>query len=148
MLSHYHGAHYLGLRGSNLDYGKAIAEDIEIDEFPSMEQAKTLARESQISNDAEKTRKRTLEKLNELCKEFKSLIEENKKLKSVDILPESAFEVDVDLLEIMKKKNNSWNIRCLVDDLFVPSSKQPSVIYSRLTDFWRCCDDLENNLNL
>ena len=59
---------------------------------------------SQISNDAEKTRKRTLEKLNELRKEFKSLIEENKKLKSVDILPESAFEVDVDLLEIMKKK--------------------------------------------
>ena len=93
-----------GLRESNLDYGKAIAEDIEIDEFPSMEQAKTLARESQISNDAEKTRKRTLEKLNELRKEFKSLIEANKKLKSVDILPESAFEVDVDLLEIMKKK--------------------------------------------
>ena len=27
------------------------------------------------------------------------------------------------------------NIRLLVDDLFVPSSKQPSVIYCRLTDF-------------
>ena len=28
-----------------------------------------------------------------------------------------------------------WNIRLLVDNLFVPSSKQPSVIYCRLTDF-------------
>ena len=33
------------------------------------------------------------------------------------------------------KKNNAWNIRLLVDDLFVPLSKQPSVIYCRLTDF-------------
>ena len=33
------------------------------------------------------------------------------------------------------KKNNTWNIRLLVDDSFVPSSKQPSVIYCRLTDF-------------
>ena len=33
------------------------------------------------------------------------------------------------------KKNNAWNIRLLVDDSFVPSSKQPSVIYCRLTDF-------------
>ena len=33
------------------------------------------------------------------------------------------------------KKDNTWNIRLLVDDLFVPSSKQPSVIYSRLTVF-------------
>jgi hypothetical protein len=33
------------------------------------------------------------------------------------------------------KKDNPWNIRLLVDDLFVPSSKQPSVIYCRLTDF-------------
>ena len=33
------------------------------------------------------------------------------------------------------KENNTWNIRLLVDDLFVPSSKQPSVIYCRLTDF-------------
>ena len=32
-------------------------------------------------------------------------------------------------------KNNTWNIRLLVEDLFVPSSKQPSVIYCRLTDF-------------
>ena len=28
-----------------------------------------------------------------------------------------------------------YNIRLLVDDSFVPSSKQPSVIYCRLTDF-------------
>ena len=34
------------------------------------------------------------------------------------------------------KKNNTWNIRCLVDDSFVPSSKQTSVLYCRLTDFW------------
>ena len=33
------------------------------------------------------------------------------------------------------KRNNTWNIRLLVDDSFVPSSKQPSVIYCRLTDF-------------
>ena len=33
------------------------------------------------------------------------------------------------------KKNNTWNIRFLVGDLFVPLSKQPSVIYCRLTDF-------------
>ena len=35
----------------------------------------------------------------------------------------------------MKKKNNTWNIRRLVDNLFVPSSKQPSVLYCKLTDF-------------
>ena len=33
------------------------------------------------------------------------------------------------------EKNNTWNIRLLVDNSFVPSSKQPSVIYCRLTDF-------------
>merc|ERR1712051_984568 len=33
------------------------------------------------------------------------------------------------------RKNNAWNIRLLVDDSFVPFSKQPSVIYCRLTDF-------------
>ena len=31
-------------------------------------------------------------------------------------------------------KNNTSSIRLLVDDSFVPSSKQPSVIYCRLTD--------------
>ena len=38
---------------------------------------------------------------------------------------------------------NIWNIRLLVDDSFVPSSKQPSVIYCRLTDF--CCRGAFNN---
>ena len=33
------------------------------------------------------------------------------------------------------KKNNTWKIRLLVDDSFVPSSKQPSLIYCRLTEF-------------
>ena len=33
------------------------------------------------------------------------------------------------------KKNNTWNIRCLVDELFVPSTHQPSVLYWRLSDF-------------
>ena len=33
------------------------------------------------------------------------------------------------------KKNNTWNIRLLVDDSFVPSSKQSCVIYCGLTDF-------------
>ena len=43
------------------------------------------------------------------------------------------------LLEIMKK-NNTWIIRCLVDDSFVPSSKQTSVSYCKLTDFkWGFC---------
>ena len=32
------------------------------------------------------------------------------------------------------KKNNTWNIRRLVDDSFVQSAKLPSIIYLRLTD--------------
>ena len=40
------------------------------------------------------------------------------------------------ILQEIKKKNNTWNIRRLVDDSFVPSSKQPSVSYCKLTDFW------------
>ena len=32
-------------------------------------------------------------------------------------------------------RNHTWNIRRLVDDSFVPSSKQPSVSYSKLADF-------------
>ena len=34
------------------------------------------------------------------------------------------------------KKNNTWNIRRLVDDSFVPSSKGLSVLYCKLTDLW------------
>ena len=33
------------------------------------------------------------------------------------------------------KKNNTWNITRLVDDSFVPSSKRPSVLNCKLTDF-------------
>ena len=35
------------------------------------------------------------------------------------------------------EKKNTWNIRRLVDDSFVPSSKRPSVLYCKLTDFKR-----------
>ena len=37
------------------------------------------------------------------------------------------------------KRNNAWIIRLLVDDSFVPSSKQPSIIYCRLTNFTAVC---------
>ena len=40
------------------------------------------------------------------------------------------------LHEIMKK-NNAWNIRCLVDESFVPATQQTSVLYCRLLNFWR-----------
>ena len=36
-----------------------------------------------------------------------------------------------------EKKNNTWNIRRLVDELFVPSAQRTSVIHCRLTDFRR-----------
>ena len=36
------------------------------------------------------------------------------------------------LQEIMKKKNNTWNIRRLVDESF---TQRPSVLYWRLSDF-------------
>ena len=39
------------------------------------------------------------------------------------------------LQEILKKNNSTWNIRCLVDNSFVPLSKQPSILYCKLTDF-------------
>ena len=39
------------------------------------------------------------------------------------------------ILQEIMKKNNTWNIRRLVDDSFVPSSKQPNVLYCKLTDF-------------
>ena len=32
-------------------------------------------------------------------------------------------------------KKNTWNIRWLVDEPFVPSAQQTSVLYCRLTDF-------------
>ena len=35
------------------------------------------------------------------------------------------------------KKNNAWNIRCLVDESFVPSTQRASVLYWRLLDLYR-----------
>ena len=32
------------------------------------------------------------------------------------------------------KKNNAWNIRHLVDELFVPASQRASISYCRLSD--------------
>ena len=39
--------------------------------------------------------------------------------------------------EFCKKlwKNNTWNIRCLDDESFVPGNQQTSVLYCRLSDF-------------
>ena len=42
------------------------------------------------------------------------------------------------ILQDFMKKNDTWNIRRLVDESFVPSAQQTSVLYCRLTDFW-CC---------
>ena len=33
------------------------------------------------------------------------------------------------------KKNDTWNIRCLVDKSFVPANQQTRVLYFRLSDF-------------
>ena len=35
----------------------------------------------------------------------------------------------------LMKKNNTWNIRCLDDELFVPATLQPIVSYWRLSNF-------------
>jgi hypothetical protein len=35
------------------------------------------------------------------------------------------------------EKNNTWNIRRLVNDSFFPSSKQPSVLYCTLMGFMK-----------
>ena len=32
-------------------------------------------------------------------------------------------------------KKNTWNVRCLVDESFVPSAQRTSVLYCRLSDF-------------
>ena len=122
-----------------LEYGKPITEDIEIDEFPSLEQAKILARDLQISNNAEKTRKRTLDKLNGLRKDFKSLVEANKQLRSDDMLPESAFEVDADLLGIIEKKT-AINIEHAKREM-AWRLERAEIILGRLEK--RYCDDVE-----
>ena len=36
-------------------------------------------------------------------------------------------------------KNNTWNVRHLVDESFVSSAQQTSVSYCRLSDFRSCC---------
>ena len=46
---------------------------------------------------------------------------------------------------------NTWNIRCLVDELFVPSAHRPSVLYCRLTDFClllTLCYPVRNTMHL
>ena len=32
------------------------------------------------------------------------------------------------------EKKNTWNIRCFVDESFVPATQQTSVLYLRLSD--------------
>ena len=39
------------------------------------------------------------------------------------------------ILQEFMEKNDTWNIRRLVDELFVPATKQPSVLYWRLSEF-------------
>ena len=39
------------------------------------------------------------------------------------------------ILQEIMKKNNTWNIKCLVDELFLPLAQQTRVLYCRLTDF-------------
>ena len=39
------------------------------------------------------------------------------------------------ILQEIVKKNNTWNIRCLVDELFLPAPLQPIVSYWRLSNF-------------
>ena len=63
---------------------------------------------------------------------FCNFIKKNKKIDRKDFCKEFCKK--------SWKKNNAWNIRRLVDDSFVPSSKQPSILYCKLTDFksWYC----------
>ena len=35
----------------------------------------------------------------------------------------------------MKKNNDAWNLRHLVDESFVPSNQRTSVLYCKLSDF-------------
>ena len=51
------------------------------------------------------------------------------------------------ILQEIMKKNNTRNIRRLVDDLFVPSSNWPSVLYCKLTDFRKLSSALCHNSN-
>ena len=42
------------------------------------------------------------------------------------------------ILQDIMKKDNAWNIMRLVNDSFVQSSKQPSILFCRLTEFKVC----------
>ena len=37
--------------------------------------------------------------------------------------------------ESFYEKKNTWNIRCFVNELFVPSAKRTSILHCRLSDF-------------
>jgi hypothetical protein len=39
-------------------------------------------------------------------------------------------------------KKNTWNVKRLVDDSFVPSAQQTSKLYSGLTDFLYTCPQM------
>ena len=66
---------------------------------------------------------------------FCNFIKKNKKINWKDFFKEFCKK--------SWKKNNTWNIRRLVDDSFVPSSNRPGVIYCRLTDFSTECQDYD-----
>ena len=38
------------------------------------------------------------------------------------------------ILQEIKKKDNTWNIRCLVDESFVPSAQQTSVLDCQISN--------------
>ena len=40
------------------------------------------------------------------------------------------------ILQEIMKKNNTWNIKCLVNESFVPVNQGTSILYCRLSDFY------------
>ena len=48
------------------------------------------------------------------------------------------------ILQEIMKKDNTWNIRRLVNETIVPSTQRPSILYWRLSDFcFYACQNLE-----
>ena len=47
------------------------------------------------------------------------------------------------ILQEIMKKNNTWNIRRLVEESFVPVNQQTIVLYCRLSDFRICPEHSE-----
>ena len=39
---------------------------------------------------------------------------------------------------IRNYEKNDWNIRCLIDESFIPSTQRANVLYYRLSDFRFC----------